>query len=192
MDQLTSAAGVAGHALLIDFCDETFTPVALPEGVEVRAVHSGESRALVGSAYAERRSQCEQAAEVVGPLRDASIGDLGALTDPVVRRRARHVVTENVRTRAFAAALTEGDLGTAGAVLAEGHMSLRDDFAVSTPALDALVDRLQHTPGVIGARLTGGGFGGCAVALCEPGALDEGWRLEPSAGARLLDRDDED
>jgi galactokinase len=187
MDQLSSAAGVDGSALLIDCHAETVTPVALPDGVEVRVVHSGESRTLAGSDYGERRAALEAAEAIVGPLR--LIGDVAALDaidDPVLHRRARHVVTENERVRRFASALGDGDLATAGALMAASHASLRDDFEVSTPGLDALVDRLAATQGVFGARLTGAGFGGCVVTLSEPGALDEGWPVRPSAGAHLV------
>ena len=186
MDQLASAAGVGGHALLIDCTTNEVTPVSLPERAQVVAVHSGEERRLAGSAYAERRAACERAAEIVGPLRDASLESLLAVEDAVVRRRARHVITENERVLAFVDALRAGDLAAAGEAMKESHASLRHDFEVSTPALDALVERLNATPGVFGARLTGAGFGGCAVALCEPGALDEGWRLEAVDGARLI------
>ncbi|HUF34094.1 MAG TPA: galactokinase [Acidimicrobiales bacterium] len=184
MDQLTSAAGVAGHALLIDCTTLEVSPVPVPDGLEVVAVHSGQPRTLAGSAYAERRAACEGAVAVIGPLRDASLADLDDLDDPVVRRRARHVISENGRVRAAAVALAQGDAIGVGALMDESHASLRDDFEVSTPALDALVERLRGTPGVFGARLTGAGFGGCAVALCEPGALTEGWRLEAVDGAR--------
>lgn len=185
MDQLASAAGVAGHALLIDCSTNDVTPVRMPAGVEVVAVHSGEPRTLVGSAYAERRAACERAAAIVGPLRDASLPDLSAIDDAVVRRRAHHVVSENARTRAFVDALGADDLAAAGALMDESHASLRDDFEVSTPRLDTLVARLQATPGVYGARLTGAGFGGCAVAICEPGALQEGWPLRAVDGAHV-------
>ena len=187
MDQLSSAAGVDGHALLVDFATDDVTPVPVPPGAEVVAVHSGEARTLVGSAYAERRAACERAAEVVGPLRDATVAALSAIDDPVVRSRARHVVTENARVLAFVAALRSGDLAGAGEAMDASHRSLRHDFEVSTPALDALVSRLRATPGVHGARLTGAGFGGCAVALCEPGAISDGWRLDPVAGAHLVE-----
>ena len=186
MDQLTSASGVAGHALLLDCRTNAVSPVRLPDGLEVVAVHSGERRTLAGSAYAERAAACVAAEAVVGPLRDATLAHLGAITDAVVHKRARHVVTENARVLAFVDALTAGDLAAAGRLMAESHASLRDDFEVSTPALDALVERLAATPGVHGARLTGAGFGGCAVAITEPGALREGWRLEPVDGARPL------
>lgn len=196
MDQLASAAGVDGHALLID-CDAlTVDPVPVPDEIEVRVVHSGQSRTLAGSAYAERTASLAAAQRVLGPLRllaldrpevaldPAGVADLVApLTDPVLRRRARHVITENARVRVFADALRRLDLQGLGPLLAASHASLRDDFEVSTPILDALVARLVATPGVVGARLTGAGFGGCVVALTEPGALDEGWRVHAGPGA---------
>jgi len=196
MDQLASAAGVAGCALLIDCATLAVTPVPLPAGIEVLVVHSGQARTLAGSAYAERRAECESAALLVGPLPRARRDDVERLADPMLRRRARHVVNECERVRAVAAS------GFDRAVLAEAvaasHASLRDDFEVSTPALDALVDHLAAQPGVIGARLTGAGFGGCAVALVEDGAtgrIDVGdrasWPVRPSAGARLLPPDED-
>ena len=185
MDQLASAAGVEGHALLIDCTTEVVTTIPLPAGLQVVAVHSGQPRQLAGSAYAERRRACERAAEVVGSLRDATTADLAAIEDPEVRRRARHVITENARTLAFADALRSGDLPEAGRLMHESHLSLRDDFEVSTPVLDALVDDLRARPGVHGARLTGAGFGGCAVAICEPGSITDGWPLAAAAGATV-------
>ena len=181
MDQLASASGVAGHALLIDCATASVTPVPVPDELEVVVVHSSQTRAVAATAYAERRAQCEAAAAVVGPLREASLGDLGALDDPVLRRRARHVVSENARVAAFADALAGGRFDELGPLLAASHASLRDDFEVSTRELDALVARLAATPGVLGARLTGAGFGGCAVALAERGSPVEGWRVR-SAG----------
>jgi galactokinase len=186
MDQLASAAGVAGCALLIDCTTLERTPVPVPGDVEVVVVHSGEARALAGSAYAERRSQCEAAEAEIGPLRTAALDAVVTIADPVVRRRARHVVTENARVREAAAALAAGDAVAAGAAMVASHASLRDDFEVSTPALDRLVDDLTATPGVLGARLTGAGFGGCAVALTRPGAVDRGWVVQAVDGARLL------
>lgn len=186
MDQLASAAGVPGHALLIDCHTLAITPIAVPDEVEIRVIHSGQTRQLAGSAYAERTESVAAAERVLGPLRLlADPGAADALDDPVLRRRARHVISENARVRTVAAALPAGDLAAVGAALAASHASLRDDFEVSTPVLDALVDRLDATAGVIGARLTGAGFGGCVVALTEPGALDEGWLVRPSAGAHL-------
>ncbi len=186
MDQLASAAGVAGHALLIDCRTLQVRPIAVPDGAEVVVVDSGERRTLAGSAYAERRAQAELAAEVIGPLRDASVADVERLPDPVLAARARHVITENARVWACAEALDGGWAAEAGVHLTASHASLRDDYEVSTPGLDALVERLVATPGVHGARLTGAGFGGCVVALTEAGALDEGWVVRPSGGARRL------
>lgn len=189
MDQLTSAAGQAGHALLIDCSTLDITAVPLPDGAAVVVVPSGETRALAGSAYAARRQQCEVAAGIVGPLRTATPGDLAAIEDAVVQRRARHVVTENARVATAAAALRAGDLAAAGQAMTASHQSLRDDFEVSTPALDELVDALSDQPGVHGARLTGAGFGGCAVALVDATAATAvvtrfgGFVAVPSAGA---------
>src|SRR5262249_54168572 len=157
MDQLASAAGVAQHALLID-CDAlSVEPVPMPDGASIVVVHSGTQRALVDSAYAQRRRSCERAAAIVGPLATASLEEIA---DAELRARARHVVTENQRVRDFAAALRREDLGACGVLMRESHQSLASDFAVSTPALDALVQRMSARPGVYGARLTGAGFGG--------------------------------
>ena len=186
MDQLASAAGVAGHALLIDCGALVVQPVPVPADASVWVIDSGQPRKLVGSAYAERRAQCEAAEAIVGPLRDASIEALSAIDDDVVRRRARHVISENARVRAFARAFADGDLAAAGALMVESHTSLRDDFEVSTPVLDALVEGLAATDGVFGARLTGAGFGGSVVALTAPGVALDGRRVEASGGARLL------
>ena len=185
MDQLTSAAGVVGHALLIDCRSLDVTPVALPPGVDVVVADSGQRRSVATSAYEERRAQCEAAEAVIGPLRDATTDDVATLDDPVVRRRARHVVTENARVLRFAAALEAGDLPAAGRLMVESHASLRDDFEVSTPALDDLVQHLMATPGVYGARLTGAGFGGCVVALAERDSTAPGWRLQAAGGAHV-------
>ncbi|HEX4902535.1 MAG TPA: hypothetical protein VFV42_06975, partial [Acidimicrobiales bacterium] len=121
----------------------------------------------------------------IGPLRTASLGDVAGIADGVLRRRARHVVTENQRVLDAAEALRAADLAGLGALLDEGHRSLRDDFEVSTPTVDATVERIRSMPGVHGVRLMGGGFGGCVVAVCEPGALDEGWLARPGPGAHL-------
>ncbi len=185
MDQLASVLGVAGHALLVDCRSLDVVAVPVPAGVDVVVVHSGEARALAGSAYAERRAQCEAAAAVIGPLRDATVADLARLGPGVLRRRARHVVNENRRVHEFVDCLRAGDLVEAGGLMAASHASLRFDFDVSTPALDALVAELTATPGVYGARLTGAGFGGCVVALADPSSPVRGWRLHPSAGARV-------
>lgn len=192
MDQLASVAGVAGHALVIDCSSCALKPVALPAGAEVLVVHSGQSRRLAQSSYALRRAEVERAAASLGPLRSATLEDLNGLRDRVLRRRARHVVTENARVEAFAAALGAAELDTAGALMVESHRSLDEDFEVSTPALDATVQTLLATPGVFGARLTGAGFGGCVVALAEQGTadrLERGWLVRASAGAEVLPYD---
>ena len=190
MDQLASTAGVAGHALRIDCHDLTIGPIAIPEGIDVWVVHSGQERSLAGSAYAERAAACQRAEAIVGSLRLAALEGLDAIDDPVVRRRARHVVSENSRVDALVTALVAEDRPTIGEVLAASHASLRDDIEVSTPAVDALVAELAAPPGVLGARLTGAGFGGCPVALVEAGtplrAERQAWLVRPSAGARLL------
>ena len=194
MDQLCVASGIEGAALLIDFSDLSVEPVPLPEGTEVVVVHSGEARLLDRSAYASRRAECEAASFHLGPLGSLSPGEVSGLPDPLLRRRARHVTTECERVRALAEAFRRGDLVEAGRIMSESHESLAKDFEVSTPRLDELVGRLAHSPGVYGARLTGAGFGGCAVALCEPGALDPAvfpdgtWRVKPSAGATIVGR----
>jgi len=160
MDQIVGALGRPREPLLVDCRDVTVEPVPLPADAVVVVVDSGVRRSLADGRYAERRAACEAAAARLGvsSLREAGGADVA--DDPI----ARHVVTENERVHVMASALRAGDLPAAGAVLTEGHRSLRDDFAVSTPELDALVDRMLAL-GAYGARLTGAGFGGCVVAL---------------------------
>ena len=191
MDQLASAAGVAGHALRIDCTTLEVRPVPLPADLDVVVVDSGQRRELATSAYAERAAACQAAQAVIGPLRAARLTDLPELADVVVRRRARHVITENARVDQLADALASGDRASIADAMGASHDSLRHDFEVSTPVLDELVERLVSVHGVIGARLTGAGFGGCVVALVEPDTvLPRGlatWRVAPSGGARHLD-----
>jgi galactokinase len=172
MDPLVCAGGRAGHALLIDFDTMATQPVPIPLGAEIVVVDSGQRRTLGTTAYAARVAECATAAEVVGPLGRSREDDLAALHDPMLRQRARHVITECVRVRDTADALARGDLVGAGALLSESHRSLADDFGVSTPVLDELVQDLESCPGVLGARMTGAGFGGCVVALTHRGAID--------------------
>ena len=191
MDQLVVTAGIEGCALLIDFTDLSGRPVPIPEGAEVVVVHSGIRRTLYDTPYAARRAECEAAAYRLGPLGRLSADAVLGLPDPLLRRRARHVVTECDRVRWCAAALESGDLVDAGRLMSASHTSLSEDFDASSPALDALVAHLQSLPGVYGARMTGAGFGGCAVALSEPGAIDltaldtAAWRVRPSRGAQI-------
>lgn len=177
MDQMISAAGESGHALLIDCRSLTLEPVPLPRDVRVVILDSATRRGLVDSAYNERRAQCEAAARAlgVGALRDATLAMLERAAghlEAVVHRRARHVISENDRTLQAAAALRAGDATAVGALMDSSHASLRDDLEVSTPALDALVTVARGEPGCLGARMTGAGFGGCAVALVTASHID--------------------
>jgi galactokinase len=174
LDQLCITAALDGHAMVMDCHTLTLRHLPLPEGVDV-VVRFIAHRTLEGSRYSERVSQCAAAQALIGPLRLATEQDLVAIRDPVIRSRARHVITENQRVVEVAEALDRGDVAAMGSAMVRSHHSLRDQFAVSTPTMDAAVERLCATNGVLGARMTGGGFGGCVVALCEPGALDEGW-----------------
>ena len=180
MDQLSSVAGRAGCALLIDFRSLETEPIPLPDGIAIVVVHSGLPRALEDSAYAERRAACEAVAARLGldALRDAAPEQVA--DDP----RARHVVSENARVLEAADALRCGDLDRLASLMSASHVSLRDDFEVSTPELDALVDALGRA-GAVGARLTGAGFGGCVVGLVPVGeAVDTAARAADDYGRR--------
>jgi len=176
MDQLSSIAGRAGCALLIDCRSLGVEPIPLPEELAIVVVHSGVERALEGSAYAERRAACERVAAELGvpALRDATLEQVA--DEP----RARHVVSENARVLAAVDALKYGDVAALGPLLDASHASLRDDFEVSTPELDALAQALRDA-GALGARLTGAGFGGCVVALAR---REESERIAADAAAR--------
>ena len=170
MDQMISAAGVAGSALLIDCRSLETRQVPLPPESVVVVMDSMTRRGLVDSAYNERRAQCEAAARHFGVRALRDVDEVGfaaraAQLDGLTRRRARHVIAENARTLAAADAMLAGDAGRLGVLMNASHDSLRDDFEVSTDALNALVDSARRQPGCFGARLTGAGFGGCAVAL---------------------------
>ena len=176
MDQLASASGIRDHALMIDCRSLDVRPVVLPEGAAILIVHSGVARGLVEGAYNERRAQCEAAAAAVGvsALRDADLAMLeAARLDPLTLARARHVVTENARVLAAAEALAAGDLVMMGALMAQSHRSMRDDFEITVPQIDTLVAELSALIGPNGgARMTGGGFGGAVVALCPADRAD--------------------
>lgn len=174
MDQIVITQGVAGAALAIDCrtLEHRVVPLPSPDEAVILVADSGVRHELASSEYGERVRACAAAEAAIGPLRDATPADVAAIRDPVLRARARHVVTENARVLAVVDALAAGDHVAVGRILVEGHCSLRDDFAVSAPEVDALVDALRAVPGVLGARLTGGGFGGNVVALARPGALD--------------------
>jgi len=177
MDQMASAMGVDGHALLIDCRSLEATPIPVPGGVSIMIMDTAKQRGLVDSEYATRRAQCEEAARVLGvpALRDATREQVEAAREQLgdlLYRRARHIVTENLRTQATAMALRSGGLKTAGQAMRESHASLRDDYEVSCRELDIMSDLANAQPGCYGARMTGGGFGGCAVALVEDGAVE--------------------
>ncbi len=178
MDQLASALGEEGRALLIDCRSLDARPIPIPADTAVMIVHSRVRRGLVDGEYNLRRQQCEAAAMHYGvnKLRDldevALERERAGLAD-VVFRRARHIVTENHRVLDAAQALAAGDLHRMGELMAQSHDSMRDDFEITHPAIDTLVEILQASIGEIGgARMTGGGFGGCAVALLPQAAVD--------------------
>ncbi len=212
MDQLASVMGMDGSALLIDCADNSVQPVQLPprERAALVVTNSGVRHALAAGEYAARRAACEVAARAmgVGSLREATCELIAAsrLTDEQ-RDCATHVVCENDRVRAFADAVAEGDsIAAAGALMYQSHESLRDLFHVSCPELDTLVEIARSVPGVYGSRMTGGGFGGCTITLCDPGAVAtlqrelalrykavqgkscDSFEVRPSAGARLVDQ----
>jgi len=193
MDQFASALCRAGAALRLDCRSEDAALVPLPAELRLLVAHSGASRELAAGGYAERVAECRavldtaRAAGLVAPdavaLRDLAPEDLPALEtllEPRLLRRARHVLTENPRVDATAAALRAGDLPASGALLREGMRSLRDDYEVSTPELDLLCELGDALPGVVGSRLTGAGFGGCTLHLVLAEAAGE-------AAARLAD-----
>lgn len=171
MDQISSACGVQDHVLKIDCRSLAVEPVPMPPGAAIMIFHSHVSRGLVDSEYNTRRAQCEAAARHFGlpALRDLDLATLEARAaelDPTVLRRARHVVTENARVAAAAQALAAGDLERMGELMEASHASMRDDFEITVPAIDQLVDIVKAAIGAAGGvRMTGGGFGGCVVAL---------------------------
>ena len=177
MDQLVSARGQEGCALWIDCRSLQTRPVPMPAELCVLIAHSRVRRGLVDSHYNERRAACEEAARHFGvrALRDVSAQQLpGCGLTPRILRRARHVVTENARTQLAAAALARGELHTLAALMAESHASMRDDFEITVPAVDRLVAIIGDAlAGEGGCRMTGGGFGGCVVALLPQAAATE-------------------
>jgi galactokinase len=198
------------HALLLDCRSLVVQPVTFPGDAAIMIVNSGVTRGLVDSAYNERRAQCVAATAHyrVAALRDLDLAELEAgrgNLDGTTYRRARHVVTENSRTEQAALAMERGDLASLGEAMRASHVSLRDDFEVSVSQVDALVDVLNMAIGNEGgARMTGGGFGGCVVAVLPRSMTDDVGRAlkafwqsqavepqlvlvaRPSAGARLI------
>lgn len=179
MDQLISALGQAQHALLIDCRSLEALPISIPKDLAVVIINSNIKRGLVDSEYNTRRKQCEAAAKALGinALRDASLVDLLQIKsslDPLVFKRAHHVITENERTLKAAYALANEDYPLLSKLMAESHNSMRDDFEITVPAIDYLVKIIQDVIGNEGGvRMTGGGFGGCVVALVPKNKVDE-------------------
>lgn len=179
MDQLISARGEVSSALLIDCEDLSARAVSIPADWEILIVHSGVKRGLVESEYNTRRAQCETAAAFFGQhtLRAVTIDQLQSAEgelDALSFRRARHVLTENARTLRAADALSTGDMPALIQAMAESHASMRDDFNITTPAIDRLVQILQTAGnGQAGARMTGGGFGGCVVSIAPAAVIPQ-------------------
>jgi galactokinase len=170
MDQAVSAAARAGHAFFLDCRTLEYEHIPLPKDVAVVIMDTSTRRGLVDSAYNERRSQCESAARFFGvkALRDVSVERLsveGGAMEETVLKRARHIVTENARVLRAVDAMRAGDASTLGRLFNESHTSLRDDFEVTNDALNRMVEIAQSQSACFGARMTGAGFGGCAVAV---------------------------
>lgn len=173
MDQLISASGDAGHALLIDCRSLTVFPIQIPNDLVVMIINSNKKRGLVDSEYNTRRQQCEVAAKqfAVKALRDVTFEQFiekQNQLDPLVAKRAKHVITENERTLTAAKALTENNLLLLSQLMEQSHASMRDDFEITVAEIDTLVDIVKSVLGSEGGvRMTGGGFGGCVVALMK-------------------------
>jgi galactokinase len=173
-----------------------FERVPLPAGIEVLVIDSGIRHRHSAGEYRTRRAECDRAAELLGvpQLRDLAEADLGraASLPPTLVRRVRHVVSENARVLQALAALRAGDAVRLGALMDASHLSMRDDFEISLPEIDRLVELARAEPGVLGARMTGGGFGGAIVALGRPGTaarvprIAEGYRRDTGQDASLL------
>ena len=182
MDQFISVLGRADHALLLDCRDLSYRLVPIPATTAIVVCDSRVERTLAGSAYNQRRQECDEAVRLfrqwypkITALRDITLEQFrlheAGLPEPV-RARARHVISENERAVRGAAVLESGDVATFGQLMNESHASLRDDYEVSVPELDALVEAARRVPGCHGSRLTGAGFGGCTVSLVEAPAVE--------------------
>jgi len=188
LDQISSICGRSGHALLLDCHQVSVSPVPLPPADEIEwvVVVPSANRDLGQSAYAARVAELGRAEDTIGPLRLATMSDVDQITDPDVRARARHVVSENGRVHQFVDAVTAGDVREAGRLMNASHASLSRDFESSLPSIDAACRDLVELDGVLGARITGGGWGGALIALTRPGVLAEQpgtWVVTPSNGA---------
>ena len=164
MDQLCVAIGKPNTATLIDCHSLDVQHVAIPDEIEV-VTRFVSHRTLVGSEYSERVEDCRRVEAIIGPLRLATINDLQKITDQRLLQRARHVITENQRVRDFAAALSQKDFASAGRLMLASHHSLANDYETSNDQMNRAVQEMMSEPGFLGARMTGGGFGGCIVGL---------------------------
>ncbi|HEY0956819.1 MAG TPA: galactokinase [Roseateles sp.] len=179
LDQMSSALGVSGHALLLDCRSLDVQPMPLPAGTAVLVIDSKIQRGLVDSEYNLRRQQCEAAAAGLGVKALRDVDDSlwsrrGGSLDLVVRRRARHIISDSRRCGLLGEAMGQGDLAWMGQLMRESHWSMRDDFEITVPAIDALAALVQDVIGNAGgARMTGGGFGGCVIALAPVGLVDD-------------------
>lgn len=176
MDQLASLRSVAGHALLCDMRSLETTPVPFDldgAGLRMLVVDTKAEHAHADGAYRERRAACEQASAELGvaALRDADLDLVAGLRDPVLRRRARHVVTENARVLQTVETLRTDGPRAIGGLLCASQDSMREDFEITGPVVDLAYETIMAA-GALGARMTGGGFGGCVIALVEPEAVD--------------------
>ncbi len=193
MDQYICSMAQAGAAMLLDCRTLDYEMVPVPAGATFVVCDTRKPRELGASAYNERRSQCEAGAARLGvaALRDATMGQLerarGDLEE-VVWRRCRHVISEIARTLQAAECLRAADLDGFGELMNASHASLRDDYEVSCYELDVIVEAARHAPGCRGARLTGAGFGGCAVALIDPAATDDFMRQTRTVYTARTDR----
>lgn len=185
MDQLCITSARESHGTLIDCHTLEIAHIPIPADVDI-VVQFIAHRTLVGSQYATRVRECTTAESLIGPLREADISHVENIRDDIIRARARHVVSENERVRHFTDALMRGHYSAAGRLMVGSHHSLARDYATSTPQMDAAVEAAINTEGVFGARMTGGGFGGCIVALCTPQSSLPGWRVRPSGAAAHL------
>jgi galactokinase len=218
MDQFASSCGVAGAAVLLDCRSLDWHPVPLPPELRIVVCHTGSTRRLDGSSYNARVAECARAVAAIAAAEGSGIRTLRDVTaemlvrhgdrlDDVARRRAEHVVAENDRVLATERALVDDDEEAIGRLFAASHASMRDLFEISSPELDALVEIATAVPGVVGARMTGGGFGGCTVNLVRPeevealraavergypartGRIPRVWVVEAVDGAGLLAAD---
>ncbi len=178
MDQMAATAARYGHALLLDCRTLKYDYIRIPRNITFAVLDTGTRRDLVSTLYNDRQRECEAAARHFGveSLRDVTrevLAEKGDGLDETLLRRARHVVTENVRVLDVVPALLYGDAKQAGRLLNESHTSLRDDFEVSSPALDQIVDIARESPACTGARMTGAGFGGCAIAMVKTSQVEK-------------------